>query len=158
VSDPARRGRSPHAPLPRPSTRGRLAALWRRVVPSRQTGKRGEALAARHLRRQGHTILARNLRTRFGEIDLLTRAPDGRTIVIIEVKTAARLPEQDSSFLPELRVNRDKQRRLVALATQIVRRHGLGRRPLRFDVVAVTLDAPAAQRVRHIENAFQSHV
>lgn len=137
---------------------GCLAALWRRVIPARQTGNRGEALAARHLRRQGHTILARNLRTRFGEVDLLTRAPDGRTIVIVEVKTAARLPEDGASFLPELRVNRDKQRRLIALAAQIVRRHGLGRRPLRFDIVAVTLDAPAAERVRHIRSAFQSHV
>ena len=50
-----------------------------------QLGRRGEQLAALHLERLGFEILARNERTRHGEIDLI--ACDGETIVFAEVKT-----------------------------------------------------------------------
>ena len=48
------------------------------------TGARAEALAADYLMRHGLAILARNFRTRFGEIDLIAR--DGRTLVFVEVR------------------------------------------------------------------------
>jgi hypothetical protein len=51
----------------------------------RVLGRRGEGLAAVHLERLGYAILARNVRTRYGEIDLI--AFDGRTLAMIEVKT-----------------------------------------------------------------------
>ncbi|MBI4601734.1 MAG: YraN family protein, partial [Planctomycetes bacterium] len=47
-------------------------------------GRRGERAAARHLRRQGLRILARNVREGRGEIDLV--ALDGATLVFVEVK------------------------------------------------------------------------
>jgi putative endonuclease len=47
-------------------------------------GARAEALAAEHLLRHGLTIVGRNFRTRFGEIDLIAR--DGRTLVFVEVR------------------------------------------------------------------------
>ena len=48
------------------------------------TGPRAEALAADYLARRGLTIVGRNFRTRFGEIDLIAR--DGRTLVFVEVR------------------------------------------------------------------------
>ena len=48
-------------------------------------GRRGEQLAAVHLEQLGFEVLARNERTRYGEIDLV--ACDGETIVFAEVKT-----------------------------------------------------------------------
>ena len=48
-------------------------------------GQRGEDLAAEHFERLGFEILARNHRTRFGELDLV--AFDGETLVFVEVKT-----------------------------------------------------------------------
>jgi putative endonuclease len=48
------------------------------------TGARAEALAAAYLMRRGLTIVGRNFRTRFGEIDLVAR--DGATLVFIEVR------------------------------------------------------------------------
>jgi len=48
-------------------------------------GRRGEELAAIHLRRLGFRTLARNHRTRGGEIDLI--AYDGLTLAFVEVKT-----------------------------------------------------------------------
>ncbi len=48
-------------------------------------GSRGERLAARLLKQKGYRILARNCRSRWGELDLIAR--DGDTIVFVEVKT-----------------------------------------------------------------------
>jgi Uncharacterised protein family UPF0102 len=49
----------------------------------RRLGHLGEELAAAHLKRLGFTLLERNVRTRYGEIDLIVF--DGRTLVFAEV-------------------------------------------------------------------------
>jgi putative endonuclease len=116
-------------------------------------GARGERLAARHLRRAGYRILARNLRNRFGEVDLLALDPDGRTIVIVEVKAGS-----DGAVEPEVHLTRDKQRRLVALAAQVARRYRLTDRPFRFDLVAVDIPHDGKPVIRHHVAAFESHV
>jgi putative endonuclease len=51
----------------------------------RELGRRGERRAAWFYRLRGYAIVARNVRTPDGEIDLVVRR--GRTIVIAEVKT-----------------------------------------------------------------------
>src|SRR5437879_3818340 len=50
----------------------------------RRLGLLGEELAAAHLERLGFSVIARNVRSRHGEIDLI--AFDGRTLVFAEVK------------------------------------------------------------------------
>ena len=50
----------------------------RRRDPRRARGRLGEDLAAAHLQRLGFRVLARNARTRYGEIDLI--AFDGHTL------------------------------------------------------------------------------
>ena len=50
----------------------------------RADGDRAETLAAQFLTRQGLVIVARNFRTRAGEIDLVAR--DGTTFVFVEVR------------------------------------------------------------------------
>jgi putative endonuclease len=47
-------------------------------------GARAEALAAEFLRGKGLAVVARNVRSRFGEIDLVCR--DGATLVFVEVR------------------------------------------------------------------------
>ena len=143
-------------------------AKLRRVLrnTSESVGQRGERAAARHLKKTGYRILARNLRNRFGEVDLLAQAPDGRTIVIVEVKAAViALEERNGSNrrnpLPEEHVNAAKQRKLTALASQLARQHKLQDRPIRFDVVGVDLppaDAPGNPKptIRHHEAAFEA--
>ena len=46
-------------------------------------GRFGEQLAAEHLARRGFAVVARNHRTRFGELDIV--AYDGDTLVFCEV-------------------------------------------------------------------------
>src|SRR4051795_1385517 len=51
----------------------------------RRHGDSGERIAAEHLQHRGYRVLARNFRTRLGELDLV--AADERTLVFCEVKT-----------------------------------------------------------------------
>lgn len=118
-------------------------------------GKVGERAAARYLRRAGYRILGVNLRSRLGEIDILAEAPDGRTIVVVEVKAAA---GDHDAVRPEERVGFDKQRKLVVLASHMARRYDLTDRPIRFDVIGVDLSPPNGPVVRHHPGAFEAQV
>jgi putative endonuclease len=115
----------------------------------RATGQAGETAAARFLERRGLVILARNLRSRLGEIDLLAR--DGETMVFVEVKTR----RGSSGDPPEAAVDARKRARVSRIAGGYLARHRLGERPCRFDVVGVTLDeAGRVAAVRHLRHAF----
>ena len=54
------------------------------VTPAQAAGGAAEEAAARFLERNGLAIVARNYRTRLGEIDLVAR--DGATLVFVEVR------------------------------------------------------------------------
>ena len=120
------------------------------------TGARGERAAAKYLKQHGYRIIARNLRSRMGEIDIVAQASDRRTIVIVEVKTRAIEDAGVAGILPEEHVNRQKQRKLAALASQLVNRYRLEDRPIRFDVIGVDLVARGTPVIRHYEGAFES--
>ena len=121
--------------------------------PSRRPlGQAGEDAAAHFLEARGFRILARNRRSRFGEIDLVAR--DGVTLVFVEVKTRL----GPSSEPPQVAVDRRKQTLLVRLALDYLAREWLQDLSCRFDVVAVTFDSedPAGRppRVEHFPSAF----
>ena len=90
-------------------------------------GQRGEKAAARYLRRQGYRVLARNIRSKLGELDLVVL--DGQTIVFVEVKTRA----NHEAGLPVEAIDSDKQRRLTRLALHYLQRHRLLEQSARFD-------------------------
>ncbi|HVU87981.1 MAG TPA: YraN family protein [Pirellulales bacterium] len=117
----------------------------------RTLGQRGEAAAARYLKRRGYKIVARGDRAVLGELDIV--AVDGRTIVFVEVKTRA----TDDGGHPAEAVDHDKQRRLTRVALAYLRRHELLEYPSRFDVVAVTWPQSAKQpKIEHISRAFEA--
>ena len=128
-----------------------LSTWLRRLFPRKSLGQRGEAAAARYLKRHGYRILARGDRLRPGELDLV--ALDRRTIVFVEVKTRR---SQDAGH-PSEAVDPPKQRRLTRLAVTFLKRHGLLEHTARFDVIAVTW--PEGRRrpaIEHIQNAFDA--
>ncbi|MEO6596690.1 MAG: YraN family protein [Planctomycetota bacterium] len=111
------------------------------------SGRRGEAVAAEFLRTAGYRVVARDLRTRHGEIDLLVRR--GRTWVAVEVKARADHPAPERSVSGE-QLDR-LERALLALAPTLRPRP----RTLRIDVVAVRWTATGADllhfpSVRHV--------
>lgn len=130
-----------------------LGALRLKRQSRSATGPRGEHAASDFLKQNQYKVMARNLRNRFGEIDIIALAPDSHTVVIVEVKTA-----ENPQARPELRVNPKKQKRLTTLAAQAVRRYKLQDKPIRFDVIAVNLPAGSEPIIRHYPAAFESHV
>ena len=119
--------------------------------PRHVLGRLGERLALEHYERLGFTLLARNHRTRFGELDLVVH--DGRTLVFAEVKTrrATRgAVPWDALDARKRRQVRDMARAFLAEVPD--------RRPaaeIRFDAVGVLID-PRGRLVRldHLEAAF----
>ena len=93
-------------------------------------GNVAEELAASWLTEQGYRIVARNVRTRAGEIDIVAR--DGDTLCFLEVATADYGPAIAA-------VTPAKQRRLArAASAYLVHRASEG--PCRFDVLGMDLE------------------
>lgn len=112
-------------------------------------GKRGEELACRHLAEEGLRVLARNVRYRSGEIDVVAR--DEGEIVFVEVKERTG-PGHGAGHEA---VTMGKRRRLVRAAMLYASAHGLLDSPLRFDVVSVDWGAEGP-RIRHDRGAFDA--
>jgi putative endonuclease len=127
--------------------------------PRRALGARGEQLAAAHLRRLGYDVVARNVRTRHGEIDLI--AADRDALVFVEVKTrrlsarqcAARV-EQDP--LRGLGARQQARLRRLAAAWLAESRDPRPRPPtIRFDAIGVVVDSHDRLRsIEHVEGAW----
>jgi putative endonuclease len=99
----------------------------------RARGEAAERRAAEFLIAQGFTILDRNFRCRFGEIDLVALTPDG-VVVIVEVRMRSASAWGDGLASVDIH----KQRRLtLAARVLLAARPGLARRALRFDVVSI---------------------
>lgn len=123
-------------------------------IKPRSPGAEGERIAEKHLHASGYRTIARNLASKHGEIDLLMTAPDGNTLVFVEVKSA--MQGRGSAIPPEMRVGKQKQRKVAELAARLIARRKLTGRPIRLDVVGVTLHTDRDAEVRHYPGAFES--
>ncbi|SFI11276.1 YraN family protein [Planctomicrobium piriforme] len=112
-------------------------------------GDRGERAAARYLRRQGYRILARQARSRSGEIDLI--ALDQGTIVFVEVKTRT----SHVKGHPAEAVDAAKQRQMTRAALAWLKRRKLLNHRGRFDIVAITWHPGSPPVIEHFKDAFQ---
>jgi len=101
-------------------------------------GRAAEDLAARFLDGQGLHVVARNFRTKRGEIDLVAR--DGATLVFVEV----RFRRSESHGGAAESITAAKQARMVA-AAQVFLLRQRGDPPCRFD--AILLDALDPARI-----------
>jgi putative endonuclease len=111
-------------------------------------GKTGEELAADYLEKNGYRILARNYKTRLGEIDIV--ALDKDTICFVEVK--ARL--SDEFGLPQEAVSFFKQRQISKAALIFIKKNNLLDKKARFDVVSIRY-AGGIPKITLIKNAFE---
>ncbi len=132
----------------------------KRDIDARRTiGRLGEDLAAQHLTRLGFSTLARNVRTRHGEIDLIVF--DGKVLAFVEVKTRAagfggRPIRPDQEPLPWLRPRQRARLRRLARAWLSDERHERpSARTIRFDAVGVIVDERGRLlRQDHVEAAW----
>jgi len=114
----------------------------------KDTGQRGEDLAAAYLADCGYRIVERNYRCVFGEIDIV--AWEGSTLVFAEVKSR----RTETYGAPQLAVGKEKQHKISRIALNYLSERNLCRHPARFDVVAVKL-SPIGARIDLIRNAFE---
>ncbi|GGD68517.1 YraN family protein [Paenibacillus nasutitermitis] len=116
-----------------------------------KTGRQGETAAAEYLLKCGYTILHRNWRCRFGELDII--ALQGGELVFVEVRTR-KSGGRFGTAAESVDARKQRQvRTIAAFYLQTFRLHG---KPVRFDVVAITVDwrSAAVVELKHIEAAF----
>jgi putative endonuclease len=118
---------------------------------SQHNGQCAEDLAAEYLAARGLELLARNVRCKAGEIDLVCR--EGATLVVIEVRQRAR-----SDFGGALAsVGVPKRRKLIRAARFLLQTRPAWRRCLvRFDVIAVQGDPCGVHEIAWIKDAFRA--
>ena len=117
--------------------------------PRKLFGQAGESAAEEYLRRKGYRILARNLRSSLGELDLV--AEDGQVLVFVEVK--ARRTDAFGGAIHA--VHHRKQEKLIQLAAQYLARRHIKDRLCRFDVVLLQGSDATVPQIEHIQNAFE---
>jgi putative endonuclease len=112
-------------------------------------GAWGEKLAEEYLERKGYVVLARNIRTPYGEIDLLVRQE--ATLVFVEVKARS----TRAYGLPEDSLTWRKQAHILDSSRYYLQEHPEYTEDWRVDVIAIQKkpgDEPA--EIIHFENAF----
>lgn len=127
----------------------RRLARRRRWAAGLASGRLGEDLAHRFLRRRGYTVVARNYRPPegAGEIDLI--AWDRDTLVFVEVKSRS----TDEFGDPDRSVDRYKMQRLERVARDYVRRAEVPWDRTRFEIVNVILGEPP--QIELLPNGFR---
>ncbi len=108
-------------------------------------GQHGEELAAQFLISRGFKIIGRNVKQDGVEADIV--AQDGKTMVIVEVKTKRGL----EYGLPQEMVGWHKQQQLRKLARGFSSR---GFKNIRIDIVAVTL-GQSEPKIEHLVNVVE---
>lgn len=118
------------------------------LKPHRQLlGKKGEDQAVRYLKSRGYSILDRNFRAGYGEIDII--ATIDSMLVFIEVKAR----ENTRYGYPEEAVTGRKLREVVKAAEYYALLHPKLPVNQRVDVISILYDGTGNQiRFRHIEN------
>lgn len=119
--------------------------------PHRQKiGKWGETYAAQYLEEHGFHILARNVRTPYGEIDLVARQEDH--LVFVEVKTRTNL----NFGLPENAITARKLAHMVDSAQAFMAQNPeLAGQGWQIDVIAIIGRPGSADHridIQHFEN------
>lgn len=112
-------------------------------------GRRGEDLAIAWLQRESYSILERNWRCPYGELDVIAER-DG-VIIGVEVKTrtSATMGEPEEAVTPA------KQRKLLLTVQTYLMEMGAEQRPYQLDVIAVRLAPGGAHlETRHYAAAI----
>ncbi|WP_417520135.1 YraN family protein [Minwuia sp.] len=121
-----------------PDTRSRQQA--------QKAGRRTEWLAGMFLRMKGYRLLARNVQTPMGEVDLVMRR--GKTVIFVEVKRRA------GAVPPGLAVTRRQQERIARAATFLAAsgRYGTDVESYRIDLILMA----AGRMPSHVRDAWRA--
>lgn len=111
-------------------------------------GPLGEEYAQKYLKKRGFSLVEKNYRCRFGEIDLIMKNKE--YLIFAEVKTrSGQLFAQPKEY-----VDYRKQKKIILTAEWFLSQYETCLQP-RFDVIEVFFDRIGNKpRIEHIPNAF----
>jgi putative endonuclease len=128
--------------------------MFRRETTNKKSiGQTGEDLAAEHLTGLGYEVLDRNVREKFGEVDIL--AADRRGVIhFVEVKAISSGYADFSGMRPEDNLSGAKLAKMKKMAEWYANSHSeiLKDRPWQIDLLAVVVGADGAAETRFYEN------
>lgn len=116
-------------------------------------GQIGENLAENYLKRKSYQILLKNYRKKFGEIDIVARAPDAK-LSFVEVKTLS--IEGENLFIPEDNFTTQKIRNVKRMAEFFAARYPElidEEKGWQIDLITVEIfEHDSSFSIRHYEN------
>jgi putative endonuclease len=111
-------------------------------------GREGEEQAAQAVKAAGMEIIARNIRSKYGEIDIV--ALEGETIVFIEVKAWTSYNLEDLQYSVDIR----KQQKIIKTAKYFLSENRkYNKMTVRFDIIFIKNNS-----ITHLASAFTEHV
>jgi putative endonuclease len=114
---------------------------------NKNTGNKGEEMAAVWLQANGYDIVERNWRFKHWEVDII--ASNGRKLHFVEVKTRS----NHRFGRPEESIKRDKMSALKNAAEEYLYQHEEWKY-IQFDVLAITLEGEEALEIFLIEDVY----
>ncbi len=113
------------------------------------TGRQGENIAGEFLKNKGYTILERNWRTPYGEIDIVARKRE--SVVFVEVKTRA----SRSLGPPEISITARKARHMRDAAQYYIQQHPDMEADWQIDLITIQLKSRGdPMSIDHFENVL----
>lgn len=113
---------------------------------NQQVGKWGEETAVEYLTRRGCEIVGQNVRTPYGEIDIVAR--QGDSVIFVEVKTRT----SNKMGLPEESITARKREHMVACAEHYAAEHEIDH--WQIDVISIEGKPGSQPKVTYFENAI----
>ena len=116
------------------------------MAESHNLGRKGETLAADHLRKAGFKILFQNWKWGKHEIDII--AEKGDLVVFVEVKTRT----DEYHVPPVAAITNQKQKSIIYAADGYLKKYNVNKES-RFDVITIINKGESFQ-IDHIDGAF----
>lgn len=113
---------------------------------NQRIGKWGEEKAEDYLIQKGYEIIGRNIRTPYGEIDIIAKLKD--MIIFVEVKTRT----SNKMGLPEESITPRKQEHMIACAEHYAMENELDQ--WQIDVISIEGKSGLTPKVTYFENAI----
>jgi putative endonuclease len=113
---------------------------------NQRIGNWGEDVAAEQLAQKGYEIIGRNIRTPYGEIDIIIKQND--TIIFIEVKTRT----SNKMGLPEESITPRKREHMIACAEHYAAENEID--TWQIDVISIEGKPGTEPKITYFENAI----
>lgn len=113
---------------------------------NQQVGKWGEETAAQWLTEHGYEIIGQNIRTPYGEIDIIAKKDS--ILIFVEVKTLT----SSKNFFPEQQITKRKREHMLNAAQHYATENNISH--WQIDVIAIEGKQETKPKITHFENAI----